>query len=191
MITSRKILTVGVALSAGLFLSACADDNESGTGDGATTTVAPAESETAAPTTADEQTTTTTAADEQAGEDPVFNAIAAALAEHSGGIIISIDREDDTDIYDIDLVSGEELIELKVDTDGTVREDEREREDEEVVDAQNITVTVEDAIRQALDQNPEGILDDAELEEENGTLQWQISLDDGERNDLTELRIPA
>ncbi len=197
MILSRKILSAGIALSAGLALSACAEgDDASGTADTATqetvttqeaTTTTSAESETSA-----EDTMTTTAADQQAGADPVFGAIEAALAEHPDGIIISVDREDDRETYDIDLVVADEVVELEVDADGAVREDEREREGDDVVDAQNATVTAEDAIRQALDQHPDGVLDEAELDDDDaGALRWEINLDDVDRNDLTELTIPA
>lgn len=192
MITTRKFLAAGFALSAGLFLAACADDGSDT--EIVTEATAPATAESEATDTTTEQETTTaqdTTAEQTTGEDPVFSALSAALNEHAEGIIIAVDREDDTDTYDIDLVVGEEVVELKVDADGTVREDEREREGEDVVDAQNATVTAEEAIREALDQNPEGILDDAELDENDGTLQWDISLDDADRNDLAEVTIAA
>lgn len=192
MITTRKFLAAGFALSAGLFLAACADDGTDT--ETVTEATAPATAESEATDTTTEQETTTaqdTTAEQTTGEDPVFSALSAALNEHAEGIIIAVDREDDTDTYDIDLVVGEEVVELKVDADGTVREDEREREGEDVVDAQNATVTAEEAIREALDQNPEGILDDAELDENDGTLQWDISLDDADRNDLAEVTIAA
>lgn len=192
MITTRKFLAAGFALSAGLFLAACADDGSDT--ETVTEATAPDTAESEATDTTTEQETTTaqdTTAEQTTGEDPVFSALSAALNEHAGGIIIAVDREDDTDTYDIDLVVGEEVVELKVDADGTVREDEREREGEDVVDAQNATVTAEEAIREALDQNPEGILDDAELDENDGTLQWDISLDDADRNDLAEVTIAA
>lgn len=191
--TSRKFITATIALGAGLFLSACGDSGESSpqtvTETETATTTATAE-DTA---TAGETTSGTTAADQPSGDDPVFSAIDAALADYSDGIIVSVDREDDSDTFDIDLIQGEEVIELKVDADGTVREDERERErgDDDLARAQSATVTAEEAIRQALDENPEGVLDDAELEEEDGDLRWEISLDDADRRDLTEVSIPA
>lgn len=190
--TSRTIITAGIAVSAGLFLSACTgtDDTatqENGADTTMATTAAPAESPTESPAT----TTEDNQDNQQTGEDPVFGAIDAVLAEHADGIIVTVDREDDRDTYDIDVVTGDEVIELQVDGDGTVREDEREGDNEDVARAQEATVTAADAIRQALDQHPDGVLDDAELEEEDGNLRWEISLDDADRNDLTELTIPA
>ncbi|AGF72667.1 PepSY domain-containing protein [Corynebacterium halotolerans] len=189
---SRTIITAGIAVSAGLFLSACGDTGDTATPDNGAdttmaTTTAPAESPTESPAT----TTEDNQGNQQTGEDPVFGAIGAVLNEHSDGIIVTVDREDDRDTYDIDVVTGNEVIELEVGADGTVREDERESGDEVVAHAQEATVTATDAIRQALDQHPDGVLDDAELEEEDGNLRWEISLDDADRNDLTELTVPA
>lgn len=190
--TSRTIITAGIAVSAGLFLSACTGTDDTATQENEAdtamaTTTAPAESPTESPST----TTEDNQDNQQTGEDPVFGAIDAVLAEHSDGIIVTVDREDDRDAYDIDVVVGEEVIELEVDGDGTVREDEREGDGEDVAGAQEATVTASDAIRQALDQHPDGVLDDAELEEEDGNLRWEISLDDADRDDLTELTVPA
>ena len=53
------------------------------------------------------------------------------------------------------------------------------------------TVTAEDAINQALELHPEGLLDEAELSDEDGTLQWSLSLDDADRNDLADVDVAA
>ncbi|QGU04211.1 PepSY domain-containing protein [Corynebacterium comes] len=177
--TSRHILAAGITVSAALFLGACTGSDDASTPDTATATD---ETSTA---------TETTVADRQTGDDPVFGAIDAVLAQHGDGIIVDIDREDDRETYDIDVVVGNEVIELEVDSDGTVREDEREGEDEDVVKAQAATVTAAEAIRDALNQHPDGILDQAELDEDDGVLRWKIELDDADRKDLVELELPA
>lgn len=192
--TSRSVLTVGIALSASLVLTACAGAEDTSAPDATQTET----QETAAEATTDEatseeatETTTEENADQAAGDDPVFGAIDAVLAEHAGGIVVSVDREDDTDTYDVDVVVDDQVLELEVDADGNVREDEREGDDEDVAEAQDATVTAAEAIQEALDQHPDGILDDASLDEDDGSLSWEISLDDADRNDLTELTIPA
>lgn len=190
--TSRSVLTVGIALSASLVLTACAETEDTTTPDATETETATQEA-TAEATTSEEATETTTEEDtgQATGDDPVFGAIDAVLAEHAGGIIVSIDREDDTDTYDVDVVVDDQVLELEVDAEGNVREDEREGDDEDVTEAQNATVTAAEAIQDALDQHPDGVLDDASLDEDDGSLAWEISLDDADRNDLTELTIPA
>lgn len=186
----RTTLAVGITVTAALFLGACTDAQDDT--DPGTTTETVATTTTGADGTATTTTTATTERDEQAtGEDPVFGAIAAVLDRHADGIIVDIDREDDRDTYDIDVVVGDEVIELEVDADGTVREDEREGEDEDVARAQAATVTAEAAIRDALNQHPDGFLDEAQLEDEDGNLIWEIDLDDADRNDLAELSLPA
>ena len=174
--TSRRIITAGITASAALFLGACSASDDASTTE----------------TTAAEATNDTAAADDrQAGDDPAFAAIDAVLAEHGDGIVINVDREDDGKAYDVDVVVGTEVIELEVDADGTVREDERESGDDDVAKAQDASVTAADAIRGALDQHPDGLLDEAELDEDNGDLHWKIELDDADRNDLAELEVPA
>lgn len=187
--------TLALAGIAALTLGACTD---TGTTETTVTETTTAE---AAPTTASTATTATTAAAETTettqdstpvtGEDPVFAAIDAVLADHPDGIVTDIDREDGRVVYDIDVVVGDQVIELEVDADGNVREDERESDDDDVAEARAATVTAADAIRQALDQIPDGVLDEAELDEDDGALRWEIELDDADGNDLAEITIPA
>lgn len=187
--------TLALAGIAALTLGACTD---TGTTETTVTETTTAE---AAPTTASTATTATTAAAETTettqdstpvtGEDPVFAAIDAVLADHPDGIVTDIDREDGRVVYDIDVVVGDQVIELEVDADGNVREDERESDDDDVAEARAATVTAADAIRQALDQIPDGVLDEAELDEDDGALRWEIELDDADGNDLSEITIPA
>lgn len=124
------------------------------------------------------------------GDDPVFAAIDAALAQYPGGVIDSIDREDRRDVYDI--VTNGTVTEIEVSDNGDIREEERDGDDDDVANAAAATVTVSDAISQALDQHPGSTVDDAELDDDDrATLEWQIDLDDENRRDLAEVRIPA
>ncbi|MFL0446602.1 PepSY domain-containing protein [Corynebacterium xerosis] len=124
------------------------------------------------------------------GDDPVIAAIDAALAQYPGGVIVSIDREDRRDVYDI--VTNGTVTEIEVSDNGDIREEERDGDDDDVTNAAAATVTVSDAISQALDQHPGSTVDDAELDDDDrATLEWQIDLDDENRRDLAEVRIPA
>ena len=185
---TRLTKSIAVAASAGLFLAACTDADDTAADDPGTVTTT-AETPGASPV----ETTVTTAdtQDQIEGEDPVFRVIDAVMAEYPDAIIVDIDREDGADSYEIDVVEGEDLIELQVDFDGTLREDDREGDGEMVVRAQDATVTAEDAINQALELHPEGLLDEAELSDEYGTLQWSMSLDDADRNDLADVDVAA
>lgn len=196
---SRILAAAGIATSAALFLSACNDSEDTTTVETTTATDAAeatqedtAEETTTEETEGDDTVTETTVADDAAGgDDPVFDAIGAVMADYPDGIIISIDREDNTDAYEVDVVQGDEVLELKVEEDGNVVEDDREHDGEDISYAQDTTVSIEDAIQEALEQHQDGFLDEAELDEDNGTLNWDISLDDADRNDLTDVRIAA
>lgn len=184
---SRHALAAGITVSAALFLGACTASDDT-----STTETTAAEATADATTAASAETTTAAEAtpDHRDGDDPVFAAIDAVLAERPGAVVVGIDR-DDRESYDVDVVQDGQVVELEVGPDGAVREDEREGDDDDVRDAQAATVTAVDAIRQALEQHPDGVLDEIDLDEDDGTLRWEIELDDADRNDLVELDLPA
>lgn len=189
--TTRTFLAAGVALTLALSLGACAESAPQPTTetislstDGGSQAEAPAA--TVTPTSPERQSEA-----ERTGEDPAFAAMDAALAAYPGGIVVDVDREDGRHTYDIDIVLDNQVIELEVDADGTVREDEREGDDDDVREARAATVTAAEAIRDALDRHPEGYLDEAQLDEDDGRLYWEIELDDANFNDLAELDLPA
>lgn len=196
---SRTTLAAGIAFGAALFLSACNGTADDTTADTAPETVTPGangdptgeEPDGAAPATDTPADTSPEAAEQPAEEDPVFPAIDAVLEEYSGGIIIDIDREDNSAAYEMDVVFEDQVIEVDVGSDGTVREDERESDAEDVAKAQEASVTAAEAIREALEQHPEGVLDEAELDRDDGLLRWEIELDDADGRDLVELNLPA
>ncbi|MBD8029845.1 PepSY domain-containing protein [Corynebacterium gallinarum] len=200
---TRKLFTLTAVAGLSLSLAACGDDSGNSDATATETTVVTSDDATTEETTTAEETTdsgvateTQTAvsdADATADRDIVFDAIDLVMAEHADGIIIDIDREDDTEAYEIDVVVGEEVLELDVDTAaGEVRESDRDNDDaEDVRRAQEATVTISDAITQALEAHPDGVVDEASLEDEDGRLEWQIDLDDVERNDLTEFTVLA
>ncbi|STC69313.1 PepSY domain-containing protein [Corynebacterium pilosum] len=199
-INKKSFMAIAFTASTALALTACGTDadpqpstataepgNEA-VESASSTAAESAESEAADATTA-EPTETAAAAD---GEDPVFAALDAVTAQYSDAIIVNVDREDDTDKYDVDAVIGNELVEFKVEAGtGNVIEEEREQNEDEVNQVANVNVSIEDAIQQALDQHPGAVVDEVDLEEENGQLEWQIDLDDTERNDLADVRIVA
>ncbi|AKK08972.1 hypothetical protein HCH15_04190 [Corynebacterium testudinoris] len=181
--TIRALTLTTLAVSAGLVLSACSNSSDTAAPPSTTTATVTAEATSPAPSSSAEVAGTE--------EDPAFGAIDAVLAAHAGGVIVSIDRDYRDEHYEVDVVVGDQVLDLKVDYAGQVSEDDRDSDSDDIRKAQNATLSAADAIRQALEQHPDGVLDDAELDEDNGRLQWEISLDDQSRNDLVELNIPA
>jgi len=190
--TSRALKLTAIAASAGLFLSACSSTDDTATDTTPAEDTAVATTTDAAEETVDEEAAASTSVAAQAeGEDPVFRAIDAVMADHPDGIIVGIDREDDRDAFDFDVVTGEEVIDLEVDFEGNVVEDDRETDGEDVEKAQASTVSATDAVNEALELHHEGVLDELELEDEDGNLVWKVQLDDADRNDLAELDVAA
>ena len=124
-------------------------------------------------------------------DDPVYDVIDAVEAEYSGGFIVDIDRDDDGDSqFDVDVVVDNELLELEVTADGNITVDDQEGDDDKISKADQATVTVTEALDQAFDQHPDSTFDQIELDEDDGSLHWEIDLD-GDNNTDIELDVSA
>lgn len=129
-------------------------------------------------TATDDATTDDAANDDQASsEDPVFEIIDIVEAEYADGFIVDIDREDSSTQFDVDVVVGNELYELEVNTDGTVNVDDRDDDDDKVQKANQATVTVTEALNQAFESHPDATFDQVELDDDDGSLDWEVDLD--------------
>lgn len=174
----RYFIPVSLAL-ASVLLSGCTDSTHSAID--------------ATPTSA--EAASTEATPEQAvparDDDPAVAIIDTVLTEYPTGIITAVDHDLRTGTYDVDVVVDAEVVELTVTTDGQVRVDKHSHDDNDVREAADATVPAAEALRQALDRYPDALMDDLELEEDDGQLQWEIDLDDQNRIDLAELIFPA
>lgn len=194
-LTAKPLLFTGTGVLALALLTGCstaADDPATTPAPEQATTSAPAEAESTTPA-ADESGTP---ADEQqpnaGGNDPVFDAIAAVTAEHADGFIVSIDRDDRDEHYEIDVVVGEQVLDLKVGLDGTITEDEQDSDDDDIQKAQQATVDAETALKRAFESRAEGLtVDDVELDEDDDRLVWEIDFDDADGKDSDEVVIDA
>ena len=125
------------------------------------------------------------------GEDPVYTIVEAVENEYDGGFIVEIDRDDDNDSqYEVDVVVDNELLALEVTTDGPISEDEREGDDDDIANAEQATVPVNQALDQAFEEHPDATFDQIDLDEDDGVLEWDIDLDDANGSEI-ELTIPA
>lgn len=171
-------------ISAPLILAGCSS-TDTGT---AESTIS---SETASAVDATTSTSSSTATSAVIDDDPVFDIIDIVLTQHPDGIITDIDREDSSDQYEVDVVVGQEVLELDVTTSGQIHTDDRDNDDDDIREAHAATVTAAQAIGLALDQYPDGIIDSVELDEDDGQLRWKIDLDDTSGNDLADVEIAA
>ena len=194
-LTAKPLLFTGTGVLALALLTGC-----STAADDPATTPAPEQATTSAPAGAESTTPAAdesgTPADEQqpnaGGNDPVFDAIAAVTAEHADGFIVSIDRDDRDENYEIDVVVGEQVLDLKVGLDGTITEDEQDSDDDDIQKAQQATVDAESALKRAFESRAEGLtVDDVELDEDDDRLVWEIDFDDADGKDSDEVVIDA
>lgn len=196
MTIRRSILATTVAASAALALAACSDAADTASDSAGSATSAAGSAVSSATSEASEASSSsaasaTSSAVREGELDPVFAAITAVETEYADGIITAVDRDDKDESYDVDVVLGDEVLDLVVAADGTITEEERENDGEDVAEAQRATVSITDAIEDALNRHPEGVVDEVSLDEEDGLLNWDIDLDDDARNDLAEFSVRA
>lgn len=203
--TSHPLLMTGGGILALALLTGCSvSDPESSGSDGdtaataessataAASSPAPSDDAGASATTSESASADFGSATPSSGDDPVFAAIDALLAEHSDAVVVQIDQDDDDTVYEIEAVLGDRVVDFDVRDDGTVREDDDDDDDDDDIRrAQEATITAEDAARAALEGRDGQSIDEMELDEDNGTLRWEVSLDRENGDDGDELRVDA
>lgn len=128
------------------------------------------------------------------GEDPVFAAIEAFLADQPDAIIVEIDQDDDDTRFDVEAVVGEQILDFDVMMDGEVREDDDDDDDDDQDDirrAQEAELTAEDAARAALEGRDGSTIDSVSLDDDDNTLRWDVELDNRDGDDDVDLHVDA
>ncbi|MBB5748181.1 PepSY domain-containing protein [Micrococcus sp. TA1] len=124
-------------------------------------------------------------------EDPAYAAIDAALGQHPDAFVVKVDREDNGSSYEIEAHLQGEILDLTVSSDGAVREDGRDTDDDHLRRARDASVTAEDAARAALEGRAGQTIDEMELDDEGGTLVWKVELDRENGDDGEKLHVDA
>lgn len=157
-------------------------------------TNAPAEEETPATESdaADQEDNSDVASEtaEATGDDEVYSIIDAVESEYSNGFIIDIDREDDGSTYEVDVVADNEVHQLDVSADGTITVDETDTDDDDIREADQATVTVSEALDEAFSQHTDARFDQIQLDEDDGSIHWEVDFEDANGGDI-ELEVPA
>lgn len=152
----------------------------------------------------DQNTTTSTETDDQtqstddaatdenttSGNDEVYSIIEAVESEYNDGFIVDIDRDDNGSTFEVDVVAENQVYQLDVAADGTINVDETDSDDEDIRESEEATVTVTEALDEAFNQHSDATFDQIQLDEEDGSLQWEIDLDDANGSEI-ELQVPA
>ena len=118
-----------------------------------------------------------------------LTAVATAEAE-TDGTAYEIDDQDDDGTWEVDVRVDDRSVEVTVAADGTAVEstedDDLDDDDRAALDA--ATITLAEAVELAVAEVG-GVLDDAELEEEDGSFFWEVTLDGTESGDDVEVKV--
>lgn len=199
--TYSRIALSALAIAA-LGLTACGDNASPQPGDAVevTPTVQASASETppqspvvddtasAEPATSGATSEPATSSGQSSAPAQVGDAIALAESE-GGGIAFKIDDEDDDRAWEIDvLLPDGTTAEVKVDAEGrTVLSTEK---DDDNPDHPLPSTTLLDGINAALAHTP-GVLDDAELDDDNDLIVWKVEIDQSANGDDVEVYVDA
>lgn len=212
--TKTKTLTAALALAFAVGLSACGGQGDAGAGVNPQTPSAdqPAQGGAGSSDDTDEGTSgddatddtddTGTADDDATGEGQDSTAGAADLTatallavataeQETGGTAYEIDDQDDDGTWEVDVALEGRSVEVTVSADGTTvvgTEDDDDLDEEDRAGLAAATITLQDAIRVAVEEVG-GVLDDAELEEEDGQHYWEVSVDTTDGDDDVEVKV--
>ena len=205
---TRKTALTGTGMLAALALAACGttsdngDDGSASPGVDASSAVAstPATDDasgSATSSSASSASASSTAAAAGSGsatgqaDEPAYAVIDAVLEKYADGIIVAVDANDDDTTWEVDVVVGEGAKELDVTADGDITETDRESDPEDVQKAKEAEVTAQQALDTAREGRDGVTLDEMDLEDDNGTLQWEVRFDREDGSDGPEVEIDA
>ena len=204
---TRKTALTGTGVLAALALAACGTTSDNGDDGSASPGVDASSSVANTPTTDDGSGSASSSASSApasstapaAGggsatgqaDEPAYAVIDAVLERHGDGIIVAVDADDDDTTWEVDVVVGEEVKELDVTADGDITETDRESDLEDVQKAKDAEVTAQQALDTAREGRDGVTLDEMDLEDDNGTLQWEVGFDREDGSDGPEVEIDA
>lgn len=183
-----RILATLSAVTLALTLSGCGDNTD----DSGNSAPAPE-------TTQSESSDTSDSSDSQvdSNRDGPFadtaNAIDAVKAAEAqnGGKLIELDREDSDQVWEIEVIEGEEEVTYYVTASGDVTEHKRKAADQDDLAKVADAISATEAIQKAFDELGGGYLDECELDENNGIIVYEMDFDDEKGNDFAEIEIDS
>lgn len=141
----------------------------------AETSEEPTESPEADASASDDATTDDSGAE---GEDPLYQAVDAVEQEYPDAVILDFDTE--SSYYEFTILDGGSEWELDVDRESfeitSTQEDDVDSDDQRNADA--VEIEFADALRTAAEEGG-GTPEQADLDDENGTVTWEVELDNG------------
>ncbi len=188
-----RSLSVAVVAAASLTLAACGSGGSAEESDGIEQSQAPQEETDPADGGQSESTSTAepSASDSATGGDLEAASAAIETAEaENGGEAHHLDWDDDQH-WEIDVIGDREW-EYQVSADGSSIEttDEDDADSDDQRELEQAEVSLLEALEIALEDTP-GTIDDAELDEDDGTLHWEVGIRAEGSSDSTDIRIDA
>ena len=204
---TRKTALTGTGVLAALALAACGTTADNGSvspevdassavastpaTDDASTTSASASSSASSTSASSTAAAASSGSGTGQADDLAYAVIDAVLEKHGDGIIVEVDANDDDTTWEVDVVVGEEVKELDVTADGDITETDRESDPEDVQKAKEAEVTAQQALDTAREGRDGVTLDEMDLDDDNGTLQWEVGFDREDGSDGPEVEIDA
>lgn len=188
-----RTLSAAVIAAAALTVSACGSGDDAEQTDGVEQSQAPQDESAPADGAQSEETSTTEASASDSAQGGELEAATAAIetAEaENGGTAHHIDW-DDNEHWEIDVVGDREW-EYQVSADGSSVEqtDEDDADSDDQREVEQAEVSLLEALETALEDTP-GTIDDAELDEDDGSLHWEVGIYAEGSSDSTDIRIDA
>lgn len=207
---NKKLNTIALAVLATAGLAACGADDTADAPEPAVTVAGPSEvapspsasdaPESATPSPGSESPAPVESVSPPSGARLVAGSVEDAslarelalahVATEAGadGVVIGQDLEDRDNRWDVDVLAGDQVYEIKVrTTDESTATDERESADDEDRAAAAASVTVEQAIDAALAHTP-GIIEDVKWEDDDRTG-WRVDVAPTGQDDDVELHV--
>lgn len=160
-------------------LAACTSDDSSENTPAPVVTTVIKEAESTA--TAEQTSPPSATGDAETSE--ILTALSHAEDAHDGGFIVQIEKDDSRGSFDIDLVVGSTVHTFEVDTSGVITDEETGDDTEEIQKASDARITARQAIIAAAAGRDGETVTDADLEREEGTLQWEIEFENSDGSD--------
>jgi len=171
-----KYAALPVAALLAVSLTACGDD------DADTTTVVT--------TTVASETSTVNQIVMTTNEEAV--AAVKAVQASRAGKIVSVDRDDRNQRWEVDVMDGNKVITLLVDYEGKVVDNQYAVETLDADDQRELTGTALPVEGLIVQHSPkDSVLDEAELDYENNRLVWQLSYDNVQDEEVAEVTLDA
>lgn len=189
--TNSRIALIALTSAAVLGVAACGSDSAPSNPDD-TVTMSSSESSTSesSPSSSTSESSSSSESPSATGSgSPDTDGLAAVTAaidaaeSETGGTAYEVDDQDDDGSWEIDVAKDGTSTEVEVSSQGKVTEQEQDDlDDEDRTALRSARTTIAEAIEKALAE-VDGTVDDAELEEEDGTWYWQVSVDTGDTDD--------